>query len=227
MAAPFDGIVSGLSHESVGRVTGNQLARQAKDSLSDRVGRVFKPFGLFLRGFLDNPKMVGAVFPSSSKTVSAMLERIDWPNCKVVVEYGPGVGTFCQPILDRLPAGAQLIAIDLNPEFIDHLNETIDDPRFTAVLGSATDVEQIVANERQAQADVVISGLPISTLPDGVADKMVAATYRVLKPGGAFLTYQYTLTARKLTATMFDRMDEELVLLNIPPNFLTWGWKEG
>ena len=226
MAAPFDGIVSGLSHESVGRVTGNQLARQAKESLSDRVGRVFKPFGLFLRGFLDNPKMIGAVLPSSPSTVAAMLERVDWANTKVVVEYGPGVGTFCQPILDRLPAGGTLIAIDLNSDFIDHLNETIDDPRFTAVLGSAADVEQIVADARVGEVDVVLSGLPISTLPDGVADTLVAATYRVLKPGGAFLTSQYTLTARKLTATTFDRMDKQLVLRNIPPNFLTWGWKE-
>ena len=201
-------------------------ARQVKESLSERVGRAFGPFGLFLRSFIDNPKMIGAICPSSSYTVAAMLEPIDWANTRLVVEYGPGVGTFCQPILDRLPAGGKLIAIDLNPDFIDHLNQTIDDPRFTAVLGSAADVEQIVANERQTQADVVISGLPISTLPDGVADKMVAATHRVLKPGGAFLTYQYTLTARKLTATMFDRMDKQLVLRNIPPNFLTWGWKE-
>lgn len=213
-------------HEGVSRVTGNQLARQAKETLTDRVSRVFRPFGVFLRGAIENPRMVGAVFPSSPSTVAAMLERVDWASCKLVVEYGPGVGTFCQPILDRLPAGAQLIAIDLNPDFIDHLNQTIDDPRFTAVLGSAVDVETIVSNARHTQVDAVISGLPISTLPEGVADAMVAATYRVLKPGGAFLTYQYTLKARELTQTVFDRIDKKVVLLNIPPNFLTWGWKE-
>lgn len=207
-------------------MTGNQAARQVKESLSDRLTRALGPFGLFLRSAIDNPRMIGAVCPSSSYTVDAMLKPIDWANTKVVVEYGPGIGTFCQPILDRLPAGGQLIAIDLNPDFIDHLNDTIDDPRFTAVLGSAADVEQIVANARVGEVDVVLSGLPISTLPDGIADKMVAATYRVLKAGGGFLTYQYTLTARELTATMFDRMDKQLVLRNIPPNFLTWGWKE-
>jgi len=74
-------------------------------------------------------------------------------------------------------------------------------------------------------ADIVISGLPISTLPPEVAEEMVEATYRVLKPGGAFLTYQYRLKARRLTEQAFDRVDKKYVLMNVPPNHLTWGWK--
>ncbi len=187
--------------------------------------RLLGPFGVFLHGAIQEPGMVGAVFPSSKATISGMMKKVDWDNCKLVVEYGPGVGTFTKPLLEQLPKDAQLLAIDTNPHFIEHLRKTISDPRFKAVMGSATEVERIVKEEGFEVADIVISGLPISTLPPGVAEEMVDATYRVLKPGGAFLTYQYRLKARRLTEQAFDRVDKKYVVMNVPPNHLTWGWK--
>ncbi len=35
----------------------------------------------------------------------------------VLVEYGPGVGTFCRPVLERMAGDATLIAIDTNERF--------------------------------------------------------------------------------------------------------------
>lgn len=206
-------------------MTGNQLARSAKAAVPGWGWRLLGPFGVFLRGAIEHPGMVGAVFPSSRSTVEAMLTRIDWQNCKLFVEYGPGIGTFTTHILDRLPSSGELLVIDTNANFIDHLNATIDDPRFLAVHGSAADVEKIVRAARHEQADYVLSGLPVSTLPEGVGDAIVAATYRVLRPGGGFLTYQYRKTARELTERHFDRVDRETVWSNIPPNQLVWGWK--
>ena len=142
-------------------VTGNISAKAAKDGISRGGTRLFGPFGVFLRGAIQHPQMVGAVFPSSKATIDNMLKRVDWASCKLVVEYGPGVGTFCPHILKRLPKDAQLIAIDTNSRFVEHLNKTIKDPRFRAVLGSATDVEKIVAGADHQLADIVISGLPI------------------------------------------------------------------
>ena len=206
-------------------MTGNISPKKAKARISRGGARLLGPFGVFLKGAIQHPQMVGAVFPSSKATIDNMLKRVDWSDCRLVIEYGPGVGTFCPHLLARLPANAQLIAIDTNPRFVKHLDKTIDDPRFRAVLGSATDVEEIVKNADHDRADIVISGLPISTLPAELAEEMVEATYRVLKPGGAFLTYQYRLKARRLTQQRFDRIDTELVLRNVPPNHLTWGWK--
>jgi phospholipid N-methyltransferase len=169
--------------------------------------------------------MVGSVIPSSRVTIDAMLERVDWQNCKLFVEYGPGVGTFCPHILDRLPPGGELLVIDTNPRFIDYLRETIDDPRFHAVLGSAADVEKFVKSIGHDKADYVLSGLPFSSLPDEVATSIVKATYRVLRDGGAFLTYQFRPTAKELTQRYFDRVDLGFVWRNIPPCVLAWGWK--
>src|SRR5918997_1110096 len=87
----------------------------------------------FLREFLKHPVMVGSVIPSSRKLIDRMLAPVDWDNTKLFVEYGPGVGTFTRPILERLGPDATLITIDTNSDFTDFLRESIDDDRLVAV----------------------------------------------------------------------------------------------
>ncbi|MBK8631437.1 MAG: methyltransferase domain-containing protein [Sphingomonadales bacterium] len=184
------------------------------------------PWGMFLKGFIKHPVMVGSIIPSSVTLIEHMLSRVDWAQCKLFVEYGPGVGTFTPHILKRLAPDATYLAIDLNPEFIDYLAETVTDNRFRAVLGSAADVEQIVRDSGFEKADYVLSGLPFSTLPEGVGPAIAAATHRVLNSGGAFLVYQFRARARDFMAPYFTRIDNGFEWWNIPPCFLFWGWKD-
>jgi len=184
------------------------------------------PMGLFLRGFVKHPVMVGAIVPSSRRTIGRVLSPVDWDRCRVFVEYGPGVGTFCQPVLDRLRRDGTLIVIDTNADFIAYLNATIRDSRFSAVHGSAADVSAIVAAHGFDHADYVLSGLPFSTLPPGVGPAIMAATYGVLRPGGAFLVYQYTAFARKMMGRYFPRIDKGYEPVNVPPCVISWGWKD-
>jgi phospholipid N-methyltransferase len=100
----------------------------------------------FLRGFLKNPVMVGSIIPSSRVLIDKMLGRVDWANTKLFVEYGPGVGTFTRPVLEKLGADAKLVTIDTNADFTRYLKESIDDERLVAVNGSAADVETILAD---------------------------------------------------------------------------------
>jgi phospholipid N-methyltransferase len=209
------------------RMNGNELAASSPlPRLRQKLKRALGPAGVFFKGFVENPRMVGAIVPSSSVTVKAMLSKVDWANTRLFVEYGPGVGTFCQPVLDRLPRDADLLVIDTNPLFIDYLRKTIHDSRFHAVLGSAEDVEDIVRSIGHEKADYVLSGMPFSTLPEGVGTAIAEATARVIRKGGAFLTYQYTPVARDITARHFPRVDSARVWANLPPCVLAWGWQE-
>lgn len=208
-------------------MTSTELAREPlTQKLKKSLKRSLGPWGVFFEGFLRHPVMVGSIIPSSRFTINRMLGPVDWDNCKLFVEYGPGVGTFCRPILDRLPRDGALIVIDTNPLFIDYLRKTISDSRFTAVLGSAADVEEIVRAHGHEKADYVLSGLPFSTLPDGVGPAIAAATYRVIRKGGAFLVYQFTPKARDFMARHFKRIDDGMEPLNVPPCFVFWGWKD-
>jgi len=68
--------------------------------------------------------------------------------------------------------------------------------------------------------------LPFSTLPDGVGPAIAAATHRVLRPGGAFLVYQFSAKARDFMARHFARIDADFEPLNVLPCKLFWGWKD-
>jgi len=190
------------------------------------LARLMGQWAVFFRGFVEHPKMVGSIIPSSRFTIRKMLDPVKWDECKLFVEYGPGVGTFCGPVLERLRQDGALLVIDTNPLFIEYLNNSICDKRFTAVLGSAENVEQIVRDHGHDHADYVLSGLPFSTLPSGVGPAIAKSTYDVLRPGGAFLVYQFSAAARDFMAVHFARIEQGFELWNILPCRLFWGWKD-
>jgi len=157
--------------------------------------------------------------------IDRMLAPVDWENTRLFVEYGPGVGTFTRPILDRLGPDATLVTIDTNPDFTRYLKQSIDDPRLVAVNGSAADVEQILAERELGSADYVLSGLPFSTLPPGVGDAIAEATAKVIRPGGAFLVYQFSPKVRDFIAPYFAPIRRGFEWVNVPPAVLFWAYK--
>jgi phospholipid N-methyltransferase len=147
---------------------------------------------------------------------------VDWANTKLFVEYGPGVGTFTRPILERLAPDATLVAIDTNPDFCDYLKRSISDSRLQIVNGSAADVVEILTELGLGKADYTISGLPFSTLPAGVGPAIAKATAAALKPGGSFLVYQFRPSVRNIIAPFFQRVDHAFEPINVPPAQLWW-----
>jgi len=118
-------------------MTSTQVAREPLLQRAKRkVERLAGPAGIFFKGFLKHPAMVGAIVPSSNRTIERVLSVVDWEECRLFVEYGPGVGTFCRPVLEKLRRDGRLIVIDTNPDFIAYLQKTIGDSRFIAVHGS-------------------------------------------------------------------------------------------
>jgi phospholipid N-methyltransferase len=184
------------------------------------------PLWQFLRGFIKHPVMVGSVIPSTKVLIDKMLAPVDWTNCKLFVEYGPGVGTFTQHVLDRLKPDATLLTIDTNPDFTDYLNSKFADSRLQAVTGSAANVRKIMADRGFEAADYILSGLPFSTLPAGVGPRIAEQTEAALRPGGAFLVYQFSPKVRDFIAPHFERIDKGFEWINIPPATLFWAWKD-
>ena len=184
------------------------------------------PAMAFLRGFLKHPVMVGSIIPSSTVLIEKMLAPVDWAECKLFVEYGPGVGTFTQHILDRLAPDATLLTIDTNPEFTDYLTAKIRDSRLIAVTGSAADVRDIMAGAGFQHADFILSGLPFSTLPPGVGATIAEETASAIRSGGAFLVYQFSPKVRDFIAPHFEKIDRGFEWRNIPPATLFWAWKD-
>jgi phospholipid N-methyltransferase len=179
----------------------------------------------FLRGFIKNPVMVGSVIPSSRVLIEKMLAPVDWANTRLFVEYGPGVGTFTRPVLELLGPDATLVTIDTNPDFTRYLKDSIDDPRLVAVNGSAAEVGKILQDRNLGAADYVLSGLPFSTLPPGVGEDIAQATSSVIRPGGAFLVYQFSPKVLRFIRPHFERIERGFEWVNVPPATLFWAYR--
>jgi phospholipid N-methyltransferase len=177
----------------------------------------FTQFTLFAKNFIKHPKMLGSVVPSSRFLIDRLLKDVDWMQADVIVEYGPGVGTFTREILRRMHPDAQLLVLETNPDFVRHLRASITDPRLELFAGSATEVQQVLQDRGLGRADYVIAGIPFSTLPGGVRSDILQATHDVLQPEGQFLVYQFSPIVTPHLRREFSSVRRGFELLNVPP----------
>jgi len=122
------------------------------------------PVALFARNFFKCPSMLGSIVPSSRFLVRDLMAGIHWQHARVVVEFGPGVGTITKELLSRMRQDAVLVVIELNGEFVQYISNTISDPRLRIVHGSAANVRQILLEQGLSGAYYIISSLPYSLL---------------------------------------------------------------
>lgn len=172
---------------------------------------------LFARNFLKYPGMLGSLVPSSRFLVNDLLSQVNWERARVVVEYGPGVGTITQQILKRMRPDALLVAIELNQEFSEFLRAEIDDPRLRVVCGSASDVRKVLAALGLTHTDYIISGIPYSLIPDPLRREILQESKALLHPEGALLVYQFTRTVLPHLQSVFGSVEQEFQPLNILP----------
>lgn len=175
---------------------------------------------VFAINFLKHPRMVGTFAVSSPALVQRLLAPVDWSTVRTVVELGPGVGTITRAIMDALPPGGQLVAVEMNSDFVRELRRQMPDTRLTVVHGSAADLEQHLANLELDTVDLVVSGIPFSTMPPTVRDQTLDAVANVLNKKGEFLVYQYSRQVGSQLEDRFDKVDREREWRNLVPIWL-------
>jgi phospholipid N-methyltransferase len=182
---------------------------------------------LFAQNFFKHPRMLGSLIPSSRFLVDELLARIDWTEARVIVEYGPGVGTFTGEILKRMRREARLVVLETNPDFAQYLSDQNDDPRLIVENRSAADVEAVLREHRLAAAQYIISGIPFSTLEPPVRDAILRSTRSALVPGGQLLVYQFSGKVRPHLEQHFGEVRTGFELLNILPARLFYCSRNG
>lgn len=177
----------------------------------------------FFRGFLKDPRQVGSVIPSSRFMERRIIEFSDLDDARVVVELGPGTGGTTRALLHAMRPDARLLAIDLDPRFTEIVS-AIEDPRLIAHTGSAVDLGAILALHGLSEANVVISGIPFSTMPRAIGIGVLEAVRGSLAPDGAFVAYQFRAEVARLADSVFGAPRRSApVPLNIPPMRI-WQW---
>jgi phospholipid N-methyltransferase len=172
---------------------------------------------LFARNFLQHPRMLGSLIPSSRFLVDRLLDKVEWTRAGTILEYGPGVGTITAPILDRMSREARLVVFEMNRDFVGHLRRSFPDPRLHVVHGSAESVRGELRRLQLAGADYIISGIPYTTMPGATREAIMRESRAALNPGGAVLVYQFTRAVLPYLRTHFRHVRQDFELRNILP----------
>jgi phospholipid N-methyltransferase len=175
---------------------------------------------LFARNFFRHPRMLGSIVPSSRFLIKQLLEPINFGRARVIVEYGPGVGVITAELLRRMRSDAALIAIEMNPDFVSYLESAFTDKRLRVIEGSAVSVDEILRRCGHLRADYIISGIPFSTIPAPLRQRILHKTRDMLEPSGAFLVYQFSTRVLRDLKRTFGYVARRFEPLNVLPAHL-------
>ena len=170
----------------------------------------------FLQGFLQRPQLVGSVIPSSRFLERRIVDAAGIDAARTVVELGPGTGGTTRAILRSLPHDSRLCAIEISPRFAALLRSN-SDPRLTVHLGSAEHIREALDLHGLANPDVILSGIPFSTMPSALGQRILSSVWSSLTPGGQFVAYQFRDRVSVLGREILGAPKVEVELLNVPP----------
>jgi phospholipid N-methyltransferase len=170
-----------------------------------------------LRSFLATPGRVGAVLPTSARTVRATLDLAPVVDARCVVELGAGTGPYTREILRRLPLDGRLMSFEIDPMLAGALARDLPDPRLTVVAESAASLEAHLGGRRP---EVIVSALPFTSLPRALRSEILAVTRRALRDDGVMLVLQYSPLIQRDLELTFGSVERRVSPLNLPPAVL-------
>jgi phosphatidylethanolamine/phosphatidyl-N-methylethanolamine N-methyltransferase len=117
----------------------------------------------FFRGWVDQPRAVGSILPTSGVTARRMASVVDPASGLPVLELGPGTGVITKAILERGIDPASLYSIEYSPDFVAHLRDAY--PGVNVIEGDAFDLDCSLGEARGLVFDSIVSGVPLLNFP--------------------------------------------------------------
>ena len=179
----------------------------------------------FLQGFFQRPREVGSIIPSSRFLERRIVRAAHINDARVIVELGPGTGGTTRALLRAMRRDATLLAIEINPRFVELLQRERD-PRLIAYHGSASNIVPALRAHDLARADVVLSGIPFSTMKRRLGLEILRSVYDALAENGVFVAYQVRDRVEDLGREVFGPARVQTEILNVPP-MRVYRWMKG
>lgn len=117
----------------------------------------------FFKGWIDGPKAVGAILPTSSITARRMASVIDIHSGLPVLELGPGTGVITKAILNHGVKPSDLYSVEYSQDFTEHLRKTF--PDVNILQGDAFDLDAALGAKSNLQFDSIVSAVPMLNFP--------------------------------------------------------------
>lgn len=166
---------------------------------------------IYINSFIQSPRSIGTLVPSSPVLCKTMIQSIDWQEDFKVAELGAGDGVLTRHILKEMPKSAELSAYEINPIFFDEL-DGIQDDRLT--------IHKISAEVLSQPFDVIFSCLPFLSLPLRISLRILKSILYVLRATeGSLVLFQYTQRMERVLSRYFV-WERQYVVKNLPPAYV-------
>ena len=195
--------------------------------MTRKIGNSLKDSALFLQHAIKHPLQVGYLLPSSPWLIEEIAATAELAGKKRIVELGPGTGGTTKGLLAAMDDDAELITVEINPKFIAHMKKTIDDQRLCIDASGAQHLKDIINKRNWSNVDVIVSGIPFTTLPKGMDQEIMTAIHATLKPGGVFLAYQLRDHVSALAVPRFGQPSKKKVTFKNFPPMKIFTWRKG
>ncbi|UEO00038.1 class I SAM-dependent methyltransferase [Acidiferrobacter thiooxydans] len=196
-----------------------------KKTLGRVAGSVFPAdLRLFARAICSGPQAVGAACPSSRRLADYMASQAVAASKGYIVELGAGTGVVTASLLDHGVAPERLIVVEKSALLAAHLKERF--PDVVVLEGDAADLANLLGWRAQ-RVSVVVSSLPLKSLPKSTVDQIGSALDAVLPKGATFIQFTYSLRCRAIDwAQEITCLHSRTIWRNVPParvNVFAWG----
>ncbi|MCL2384636.1 MAG: ribose ABC transporter permease [Alphaproteobacteria bacterium] len=173
----------------------------------------------FLRSWLDNPGIAGAVSPSGRFLARMMARYVDPDQAGPVVELGPGTGSITEALLERGIAPSRLYLVEFDPNFCKLLKRRF--PGVHVIKGDAYRLQESLGKRLRRPPIAIVSSLPLLLRPEIQRIALLADALHCMRPDGSFIQFTYgpssPIPRDKALALSFHIQASPPVWLNLPP----------
>ncbi len=141
-------------------------------------------FPLFMWQLVRHPKTISAIAPSSKGLARQMASEIT-PETGRVVEIGAGTGVITRQILAAGVKPEDLSIVEMNPKFCKALKAQFPDCNVLEMDA------QKLGELPLENVGMVISGLPLLSIPEPVQHNIIKGAFDLMRDGGKYVQFTY------------------------------------
>ena len=185
-----------------------------------RLDRAFGDEARFIRNWLKNPLVTGAISPSSRALARMMAGYVDPLSDAPVIELGPGTGPVTEALIAHGVAPQRLILVEYDETFCRLLARRF--PLARVIQGDAYDLPKTLHGVLEQPASAIVSSLPLLTKPERQRASLLAAALELAEDCAPYIQFTYGAKPpipRNLSGPEFSFAAESSpqVWLNLPP----------
>jgi len=173
----------------------------------------------FIRSWLENPKIAGAIAPSGRFLARALAQCVNPVASGPIIELGPGTGPVTQALLARGVPASKLVLVEYEKRFCTLLAKKF--PGVKIVRGDAYRLADTLKGVLHERPSAVVSSLPLLTAPEHDRLILLRQAMELMGDNGRFVQFTYGVKS-PVPTHLGDSLHVRIqslapIWLNIPP----------